>query len=97
MSQKSYTHTPGPWGRYDQGPSIIIYAQSATVAEIPLEQFPYPTTSANIALIRSAPELMEALKSLLAATARPGTPEQAAAIEQAEAAIKAATPKTPYS
>ena len=84
------THTPGPWAiDHAEDGRLIISAPEAAIAfpigsQRPLERF-----DANAALIAAAPDLLAALKAIMALQ---GT--QAAAKEYREALAYASKPET---
>jgi hypothetical protein len=96
------THTPGPWrydttGRFnnpshdDKSGSIIAEPESSDdwiVAEICGD---CPSTEANARLISAAPDLLEALQTLIATELPHGVFFDCEIEEQARAAIKKAT------
>ena len=63
------THTPGPWGIYTPEHDVTAWDEEAdqtvTVA-IMADDEPNKTREANARLIATAPDLLEALQSLLA-------------------------------
>jgi hypothetical protein len=88
-------YTPGPWLSWSEGNETLIRHRNATVATVHADEVPFSEFLANGVLIRTAPALLSALSTLVAAAgAVPGKaigPELRLALEQAKNTITAAT------
>ena len=84
-------HTVGPWIEFcDEGKTVAILP-AMRPGEVCLFEKPFPS-SPNARLIAAAPELLEALRTLIDATL--GEKAMSDAWEQADAAIAKATGKS---
>lgn len=100
MKTKTQTqHTPGPWSLDASWEKNEITAGKFHIAEVGESvRFSEPEARANARLISAAPELLEALKALLAHEGEIeysgiGTESDSDALEEAKKAAKAAIAK----
>jgi hypothetical protein len=66
MSREAMKHTPGPWNYDRSGYSLYVNSGRELVTALSMDGKRLETSEANARLIAAAPDLLEALKSVIA-------------------------------